>query len=736
MYHSFVRKNQKQKTMSKHLFFLSVILTFFSCLNLNAQKTYDFKFQNPELDFNTRVDDLITRLTIEEKAKLMLSDSPPIERLGIPSYNWWNECLHGVGRAGRATVFPQAIGLAATFDDELAFEVATVISDEARAKHHAALKKGSREQYTGLTFWTPNINIFRDPRWGRGQETYGEDVLLTSKMGTAFVKGLQGNNPKYLKTSACAKHFAVHSGPERTRHEIDVLPNEKNMREIYFPAFKTLVDNGVETIMCAYNRLKGSPCCGSSFLLNDILRNEWGFKGHIVSDCGALDDFWRSHKVTKDQVESAAMAANAGVNLNCGSVYSNLANAVKQGMVSEAQLDYILKPLLLTRFKLGMFDPEEMVPYATIPVSKVNCKEHVALSFKVAAKSMVLLQNKNKILPLNKDRLKRIFVTGPLAANAEALMGNYNGFSGNMVTVLEGIINKVDEGTVVEYSPGCLLAGDNSFHGFWQAGIAEMVIAVMGYNHLLEGEEGDAMLNKNGGDRIDLKLPENQVAFLKRMRESIGDKPLIVIVMGGSAINLSEIQNIADAILFAWYPGEQGGNATADILFGDINPSGKLPVTFYKSVNDLPEYDDYSMDGRTYKYFKGAPLYPFGFGMSYTKFEIKNSGNNLTKIKQRDSLSVYCKIKNTGNFDGEEVIQVYAKKVKPKIEMPLKTLVGFKRITVSKGEEKTVQVPTDLKQLQYWDIKKKQFEFEKGEYVIEVGTSSGDISFRYSVMIK
>ncbi len=722
--------------MKKALIFFVVILFGANNLVLNAQKSYKFKFQNPELDFNTRVDDLISKLTLEEKAGLMLYDSPPIERLNIPSYNWWNECLHGVGRAGKATVFPQAIGLAATFDDQLAFEVASAISDEARAKHHAALKKGNREQYTGLTFWTPNINIFRDPRWGRGQETYGEDVLLTSKLGVAFVKGLQGNHPKYLKTSACAKHFAVHSGPEETRHEINVLPNERNMREIYFPAFKALVDGGVETVMCAYNRLKGTPCCGSSFLLNDILRNQWGFKGHIVSDCFAMKDFWQYHKVVKDNIESAALAANAGVNLNCGNTYKQLAKAVKQGLVSNEQLNHILKPLLLTRFKLGMFDPDEMVPFAKVPVSKVNCKEHVELSYKVAAKSMVLLQNNNKVLPINKDQLKRVLVTGPLAADNAALMGNYNGFSGNMVTVLEGIINRVDEGTVVEYSPGCLLAGDNSFHGFWQAGFVEMVIAVVGNNHLLEGEEGDAMLNKNGGDRVDLKLPENQVTFLKKMREAIGEKPLVVIVTGGSAINLSEIEDIADAILFAWYPGEQGGNAAADILFGDVNPSGKLPVTFYKSVNDLPAYDNYSMDGRTYKFFKGEALYPFGFGLSYTEFKLSEAENNLKKIKQTDSLSINCTIKNKGNFDGEEVIQIYAKKVDAKTEHPIKTLIGFKRVAVEKGGQKKVQIAVDLKQLNYWDVKKQKFAMEKGEYLIEVGTSSSTIHFSYSLIIK
>jgi beta-glucosidase len=547
---------------------------------------------------------------------------------------------------------------------------------------------------------------------------------------------LQGNDSKYLKVSACAKHFAVHSGPEKTRHAFNALPNERDAREIYFPAFKALVDSGVESVMCAYNRLYDSPCCGSNYLLNDILRVEWGFKGHIVSDCWALTDFVSGHKVAKNEIDAAVMAANAGVNLNCGVVYKNLKMAVDSGLLDEKQIDKILKPLLITRFRLGMFDPMEMVPYAKIPVSVVNSSKHQELAYKAASKSLVLLQNKNSILPLDKNKLKKMLVTGPLAANNEALMGNYNGFSGNMVTVLEGIINKVDAGTVVEYSPGCMLSGENIFHGFWVAGSAEVVVAVMGLNHLMEGEDGDAMLNQNGGDRIDLQLPENQLEFLRQMRKTIGEKPLVVVVMGGSAIDLSEIQTIADAVLFAWYPGEQGGNAIADILFGDINPSGKLPVTFYKSASDLPPFDDYSMEGRTYKYFRGKPVYPFGFGLSYSNFEIGNFNIGNAEMKSTDHPDISCTIENTGNFDGEEVIQVYAKKIDPLIKQPIKTLIGFQRIFVTKGKAITIKIPVDLKQLYYWDVKKKKFCIEEGKYLLQIGTSSENIILTKEIVIR
>jgi len=537
---------------------LNIIIPLLGTLSLHSQN-YTYPYLDPAVETEKRIDDLINRLTLGEKASLMLYNSPAIERLGIPEYNWWNECLHGVGRAGKATVFPQAIGLAATFDPDLIYRVADAISDEARAKHHAAVKKGNRAQYMGLTFWSPNVNIFRDPRWGRGQETYGEDPLLTSVIGAAFVRGLQGDHPKYLKVAACAKHYVVHSGPEESRHRFNAVPDEIDFRETYLPAFKALVDADVEAVMCAYNRTYDEPCCGSPLLLKDILRDEFGFDGHIVSDCWALDDIWARHKVKETRLEAAVMSADAGVNLNCGYIYKYLPEAVENGLISEEVLDDILKPLLNTRFKLGLFDPDSINPYSRISPYFVNSKKHKTLAREAAVKSIVLLKN-NGILPLNRDSINNIFVTGPMAADLSALVGNYNGYSGEMVTILEGIVEGAGPDIAVDYTTGVLLNNDSLFYGFWQAGSADVVIAVVGINRLMEGENGDAMLNTNGGDRPSRELPENQLKYLRLLKEKIGDKKLIVVVTGGSAIAMLEVVDLADALLFAWYPGEQGSS--------------------------------------------------------------------------------------------------------------------------------------------------------------------------------
>jgi len=707
-----------------HLMFVSLVL--FGCSQNPIKETthYDFLFQNPGLIQEERIKDLISRLTLEEKTSLMLYNSPAIERLGIPEYNWWNECLHGVARAGKATVFPQAIGLAATFDEELIFKVATAISDEARAKHHEAVKMGNRDQYNGLSFWTPNINIFRDPRWGRGQETYGEDPFLTSQIGIAFVKGLQGDNPKYLKASACAKHYVVHSGPEKVRHVFNALPDERDFRETYLPAFQALVENGnVESVMCAYNRTYDQPCCGSNFLIDSILRKEWNFKGHVVSDCWALDDIWARHKVVATRVEAAAMAAKAGVNLNCGYIYQYLPKAVDTGLITEKIVNAALEPLLRTRFKLGLFDPDELNPYSKIPKEFVNCEKHKQLAYEAAAKSIVLLKNKGNVLPLNKNTLKNLFVTGPTATDVTCLLGNYNGLSGEMNTILEGIINRVSIGTIVEHNLGFMFHNDSLMHGFWQATRADAVIVCIGINSLFEGEEGDAMLNANGGDRVDIGLPKNQIEYVKIMREKIGDKPLIVIVTGGSAIAMPEIEEMADAILFAWYPGEQGGNAVADIIFGNVNPSGRLPVTFYKTTTDLPDFENYSMEGRTYKYYHGEPLYPFGYGLSYTKFDYSDFEVQI----EGDNVSVSLSVKNSGEFDGDEVVQVYTRKIDPKFWRPIKQLIDFKRISIKKGEQKSIKIEIDKNQFQYWDTDHHKYLVEPGEYEILIGSSSKDI---------
>jgi len=694
-----------------------------------------YSYQDTAFATGKRIENLISKLTLAEKASLMLYNSPGIERLGIQEYNWWSECLHGVARAGRATVFPQAIALAAAFDEDLVFRVASAISDEARAKHSEAVRKGNRQQYTGLTFWTPNINIFRDPRWGRGQETYGEDPYLTSRIGVAFVKGLQGNDPDHLKASACAKHFAVHSGPEKIRHEFNALPDERDLRETYLPAFKALVDAGVESVMCAYNRVNDEPCCGSVPLLVKVLRDEWGFKGHIVSDCWALDDIWARHKVVKTRAEAAAMAAKAGVNLNCGYIYKYLPEAVEKGLVDEKTVDRDLEILLKSRSKLGLLFPDEISPYSGIPVSVVSCQNHRNLAYEAAIKSVVLLKN-NGVLPLNANLLKNLFVTGPTAMDMNALLGNYNGLSGQLVTILEGIIGRVDAGTVVESNQGFIFNNDSSSQGFWQAARADAVIACIGINGLFEGEEGEAMYNPEGGDRSRIELPANQVRYIQKMRERIKDKPLIVIVTGGSAIAMPEVVNLADAVLFAWYPGEQGGNAVTDILFGKVNPSGRLPVTFYRTTEDLPPFDDYTMKDRTYRYFKGSPLFPFGHGLSYTSFRYDHLLTDKDHYSVGDTIRFGISVTNTGTYDGDEIVQVYFREGSEAWPVAIRSLKGFNRVSLISGEQKTVSFNISVGELSHWNLSEHRFKVEPGKFVIQVGASSSDIRLEKEIEVK
>ncbi|MEE4258008.1 MAG: glycoside hydrolase family 3 N-terminal domain-containing protein [Bacteroidales bacterium] len=705
-----------------------ILLTSFS-----YAQNYTYPYLDPSVNTADRVNDLIGRLTLEEKAALMLYNSPAIERLGIPAYNWWSESLHGVARAGKATVFPQAIGLSATFDPDLVFRVAEAISDEARAKHQAAVAKGYRAQNMGLSFWSPNVNIFRDPRWGRGQETYGEDPLLTSIIGTAFVRGLQGDHPKYLKLAACAKHYVVHSGPEESRHRFNAVPDEIDFRETYLPAFRALVDADVEAVMCAYNRTYGEPCCGSPYLLKDILRDEFGFDGHVVSDCWALDDIWLRHKVVDTKEEAAAMAALAGVNLNCGYLYSYLPAAVEKGLVSEAVINEILKPLLKTRFRLGLFDPDSLNPWARIDLSVVNCEKHKELAREAAVKSIVLLKN-DGVLPLNRDSINNIFVTGPMAADISVLAGNYNGYSGEMVTILEGIVEKAGPAIAVDYTTGVLLNNDSIFYGFWHAGFADVIIAAVGINRLLEGEQGDAMLNLEGGDRTNIEMPENQVEFIRKLKEKNPEKKLVVVVTGGSAIAMPEVAELADALLFAWYPGEQGGNALADIIFGDENPSGRLPVTFYKSTADLPPFDDYSMQGRTYRFFEGEVLFPFGYGLSYSEFEYLNA-----ELDYNGSEVVFnLEISEHGNY-GREVIQVYCQHPDRIPGSPGKTLVGFHSVSPSfDGFDKNTEYrfAIDVNHLERWDPEKGKYYLPKGEYTFYIGSSSEDIRIEIPFLLR
>ena len=667
-----------------------------------------------------RVDDLVSRMTLEEKVSQMVHEAKEIERLGIPEYNWWNECLHGVARAGLATVFPQAIGLAATFDTDLLFRVATAISDEARAKHHTAAAEGNRGQYKGLTFWTPNVNIFRDPRWGRGQETYGEDPFLTAQLGVAMVKGLQGDDPKYLKTAACAKHYAVHSGPEAERHTFDAQTTLKDLYETYLPAFKALVEAGVETVMGAYNRTNSEPCCASKLLLMDILRNAWNFQGHVVSDCWAIKDIHDGHHVTDRIEESVALAVKMGCDLNCGSCFYYLEKAVEEGLIDEKFITESVKRLFTTRFKLGMFDPEDAVPYTKISKNVINCEAHRRLTREAAAKSIVLLKNENGLLPLKKD-YKKVLLVGPNAANVNLLLGNYYGTNDRLVTILEGLIGKSHEGTVIEYRTGCTLKGDNENAVDWtvfEAKASELVIAAFGLDPSLEGEEGDAISSREQGDRTSVSLPAGQEAYLRKLRNA--GTPVVLILAGGSPIAVP--YDIADAILFVWYPGEEGGNAVADVLFGDVSPSGKLPLTFPKSVEQLPPYRDYNMKGRTYRYFTQEPLFPFGFGLSYTTFSYDAIMLSKLAISAGESVELTVSVSNRGQRDAEEVVQLYLTDMAASVDVPLYTLKGFQRVFIKVGETKQLKF-TITPEMMALINEQGESVLETGEFTVTVGGS-------------
>ncbi|HBG09306.1 MAG TPA: glycosyl hydrolase, partial [Firmicutes bacterium] len=617
---------------------------------------YTMLFRRTDLPLEERIADLISRMTLEEKVSQMIYDSAAIPHLGIEEYNWWNECLHGVARAGVATVFPQAIGMAASFNAPLLQKVAEVTATEARAKHHEAARRGDRGIYKGLTFWTPNVNIFRDPRWGRGQETYGEDPHLTAELGIAFVRGLQGDDPKYLKTAACAKHYAVHSGPESLRHSFDARCSQKDLYETYLPAFRALVvDADVESVMGAYNRTNGEPCCASPTLLQKILREDWGFEGHVVSDCGAIYDIHAHHKVTNSPEESAALAVKNGCDLNCGRVYPALREAVAQGLISEEEIDQALARLLRTKFKLGLFDPEEEVPFANVPYEVVACPEHRSLAREMARQSMVLLKNENNLLPLGTD-LKTVAVIGPNADARKVLLGNYFGTSTQLVTALDGIRRKLEPDCKVLFAEGCDLTttkpgywGDSPKSGFAEAlAVAERadaVIMCMGISPDLEGEEGAAANSDGGGDRIGLDLPGMQEELIKEVA-ALG-KPLVLVLFSGSPLTVNWAHEHVPAIIQAWYPGEEGGNALADIIFGDYNPAGRLPITFVKSVDQLPPFTDYAMAGRTYRFSEEKPLYPFGYGLSYTTFAYSNL-QAPPELAIGQDLVVQVDVENTG----------------------------------------------------------------------------------------
>jgi len=858
--------------MKAYRFAIAIGLLMLSCLSLNwsaittnSQTTPPYK--NPSLPIQQRVDDLVSRMTLEEKVSQMMNGAAAIDRLGIPEYEWWNEALHGVARAGYATVFPQAIGLAATWDTDLMLRVADVISTEARAKNNEFVRRGDRGRYKGLTFWSPNINIFRDPRWGRGQETYGEDPYLTSRLGVAFVKGLQGNDQRYLKVIATPKHYAVHSGPEPERHSFDAKASERDMQETYLPAFRaTIVEGGAQSVMCAYNRTNGEPCCTNKELY-DTLRKQWGFNGYVVSDCGAIDDIFMRHHYVKTEGEASAIAVKAGTDLTCGREYRSLVQAVKDGLLSESDIDTAVKRLMTARFRLGMFDPPEMVPYTRIPFSENDSEAHRQLSLTASRESIVLLRNENKTLPLKKD-LKTIAVIGPSADSQSVLLGNYNGQPSRYVTALSGIRQKVSPATQVLYSPGIYPTGvvfepisktvlstagpgssaglrgeyfnnrelkgepalvrtdsevnfdwgsispdrnivDDNFSVRWSGKIvapesgryilgfsgnggmrlmidgqpfleeltnrrtrsvtkeitleagraydvrfeyfenanhyaaakivwappgaarmlredaldkarqADAVVMVMGITPSVEGEEMDVQVEGfRGGDRTDITLPKPQEDLIKSV-QALG-KPVVLVLLGGSALAVNWENDNVPAILDAWYPGEEGGTAIADVLFGDYNPGGRLPVTFYKSVSDLPAFTDYSMQGRTYRYFQGQPLYPFGFGLSYTTFKYDNLKVQTKDIQAGNSVKVTADVENTGNIIGDEVVQLYLTDEKASVPVPIRSLAGTKRIVLKPGEKQNVSFAISAEQMSVVGDDGKRL-IEPGEFLISVG---------------
>lgn len=844
---------------------LMFVLNF---LALNTYAQEKFPFNNPNLTTEQRVNDLVSRMTVDEKISQLMDSSPAIKRLGVPEYNWWNESLHGVARAGYATVFPQSISIASSWDRQLIFDVASAISDEARAKHHEYLRRGQHGMYQGLTFWSPNINIFRDPRWGRGHETYGEDPFLTGQLGLNFVNGLQGTNEKYLKVIATAKHFAVHSGPEPSRHEFNAETSDIDLYETYLPAFRTLVKEGqVYSVMGAYNRFRGESASASPFLFN-ILRNVWGFNGYIVSDCGAVTDIWKHHKITSDAATASALAVKEGLDLECGSSYKSLKEALDRKLLTEADIDITLKRLFTARFKLGMFDPEEIVPYAQIPYSANNNSAHDYLARVASQKSIVLLKNQNNTLPLSKN-IKTVAVIGPNANDVQSLWGNYSGIPSNPVSVLKGIQNKLEPNSKVLYAKGTDLAkgvpamkaipsvyfqtengtqgltaeyfdnskwegkplftrtddnidfhwdidtpdsrmkmgnysvrwtgyliapksgiynisewskpfmtveieggkstgGKNNHHprirsqkiqleagkkykievkyqNFYGDAIAQLlwaepeenilqeavqtanqadaVVLVLGLNERLEGEEMKVEADGfEGGDRTSLNLPANQEELMKAMIAT--GKPVVLVLINGSALSINWANDNVPAILTAGYPGQQGGNAIADVLFGDYNPAGRLPVTYYKSVDQLPPFENYNMKGRTYRYFDKKPLYPFGFGLSYTKFKYSNLKFPANPSSEKD-FEVSVDVTNIGERDGDEVVELYLKDEKASTTRPIVQLEGFERISLKKGESKTVRFTITPRQLSLID-KKGQRVIEPGWFTISAGGKQPD----------
>ena len=721
---------------------------FYLMFSSTAQELEESDHFNVNLDFETRTSILLSKMTLKEKISQLGNNAPAIPRLGVLEYNWWNECLHGVARAGTATVFPQAIGMAATFNPNLINDVAVVISDEARAKHHEALRNNDYSQYKGLTFWSPNINIFRDPRWGRGHETYGEDPYLTGQIGTQFVKGLQGNDPKYLKLVATAKHFAVHSGPESERHFFNANVNQRDLWETYLPAFKDLVvDANVYSVMGAYNRVNGESASASNYLLQEILRDKWGFNGYVVSDCGAINDIHANHKIVKTPEESAALGVITGCDLNCGGIYQNhLQESVTLGLISEKEIDNAVYRLFLARMKLGMFDPAEIVSYAQIPFDINNSQKHDELSLKTALSSMTLLKN-NGVLPIDINKINKIAVVGPNADNINALLGNYHGTPSSPVTFINGLNDYVGKRAEITYSKGVDLVKDGARGSnllsdsiIKDVKRADLAVFVGGLDATWEGEEMPGGINVDGfynGDRTRIEMPEIQQKAIKAMIDT--GTPVVLVLMAGSSIALNGLEKELEAILMAWYPGQRGGDATTSVLFGDYNPGGKLPVTFYSSTSELPDFKDYNMssgNGFTYRYYKGKALYPFGHGLSYTKFKYSKLKVNKIRLTEKEKFKISFTIKNIGNYNGDEVVQVYIKDLNSEFQMPIKQLRSFERISLNKKDEKIIEFEfIPIKDLRYYNSTKQKYMVEKGSFEIQVGSSSEDIRLKKIIYV-
>ena len=687
-------------------------LLMFACLavasfSLQAQK---YPYQNPNLSPKERAQDLCGRLKLEEKVGLMMNFSKPVERLDVPVFQWWSEALHGVGRNGNATVFPITMGMAATFDTLLVEKIFTAVSDEARIKHNKAHRLGTqREMYQGLSFWTPNINIFRDPRWGRGQETYGEDPYLTAVMGKSVVRGLQGPaDSHYQKLLACAKHYAVHSGPEWSRHRYNAENIKlRDLHETYLYAFRALVKEAkVAEIMCAYNRFEGKPCCGSDRLLQQILREEWGFDGLVTSDCGAIDDFWKDygHHYSKNKTEATSQAVIAGTDVECGSSYGSLVDGVKEGRIKEETIDKSLIRLLEARFRLGDFDDPSLNPWNKIPEERLCCKEHSDLALEAARKSIVLLRNEKNILPLSENDTQGLYIMGPNANDEEMQWGNYNGFPLHTITLAEGIKAINPSATLIPWKRDVQQQVE-------AAANAKTVIFCGGISPRLEGEE----MNVNepgfkGGDRTMIEMPQDQRDILAALHKA--GKRVILAICSGSAMGLVPEQQSTDAILQVWYGGQAGGQAVAEVLFGRVNPSGRLPITFYRNVDQLPDFEDYNMEGHTYRFFRGEPLYPFGYGLSYSKFV-------YGKPRFADG-KLTLSVSNKSKRDGEETVLVYLSKVGD-TDGPIRTLRAFQRVEVPAGSTQTVNIPLPDSAFEWWDVKSNAMRILPGQYVIQVG---------------